>query len=50
MSGKSPLCKQLEGDDKYYPLVAKSSNFPLPAPCPFPKVWFFFNGNENKNY
>lgn len=39
----SPLCDQIANDDHYYPILSKSSNFPMPAPCPFPKGEYIIN-------
>lgn len=44
MTTNSPLCEQIQKDDKYYPIIAKSANFPMPAPCPFPKGEYYING------
>lgn len=43
MQSNQPLCEQIQKDDKYYPLLAKSSNFVMPAPCPYPKMDMFIN-------
>lgn len=43
MAGESPICKQIQDDDKYYPIICESSNLPLPAPCPYPKVSYCRN-------
>lgn len=37
MQTATPLCEQIQNDDQYYPLIAKSSSFEMPAPCPYPK-------------
>lgn len=43
MASATPLCEQIQNDDKYYPILAKVSNFPMPAPCPYPKGEYFIN-------
>lgn len=43
MSTNAPLCNQIQNDEKYYPILAKSSNLLMPAPCPYPKGEYFIN-------
>lgn len=43
MTSATPFCEQIQKDDKYYPILVKSSNFLLPAPCPYPKGEMFID-------